>query len=524
MIEPTVIPEETSSSALELAFEVEETARAIVDLARRSSCCGPRLASEVGAALPARARASKRRRHRVRPTSCRFVLPEVTVVEADVSRTVGDLLVADGRIVDLVPVGTAVSPDFERLPQYRGCFVTAALVDMHGHFPPDNILGLTSRFLLLHLAHGVTTVRDAGDVDGTATPAVRDGLADGRFVGPRVFSSGPFVTRAPARWGNSLFVEGPADAERIALELRRRGMQCMKLYENLRRDEIVALERAAREHGLVTLGHVPTALGFEDAPLADAQHFFGVAPPASLPRDHVLDRNAHWDAVDDARVDVIVRAAVEGQRANTPTVVALARLASAGAEGVLDDAATRLLPQMFRTVVWHPTRGLPAYRSPTPSRADRLQRALAAKLALVGRLHRAGAPLRLGTDVQQPFVVPGAALHEELRLFVRAGVAPAVALRMATRDAALALGRSDLGTTRKSACADLVVWGADPSQDLSALSTMRAVVHEGSLFDHGALARELDEDLAMRDRAFERIASSVLSRLALWRVSRRFVA
>jgi hypothetical protein len=524
MIEQTMISRGESLPS-DWSREVDETARAIQELSRRSACCGPALArAEPSAPMPSRERGSDRRRHHLRPSSTRFVLPEVTVIEADVARSVGDLLVADGRIVDLVPVGTPVPDDFQRLETYRGRFVTAALIDMHVHFPPNNILGLTSRFMLLPLAHGVTTVRDAGDVDGTATPAVRDGLSDGRFIGPRVFSAGPFVTRGPARWTNSLFVNSPDDADTIAVELRRRGMACMKLYENLRRDEILALERAARTHGLLTLGHVPTHLGFEDAPLADAQHFFGVPPPGSLPRDHVLDRNSHWDAVDDARMDVIVRAAVEGRRANTPTAIAVERLLLAGDGGPLDDDVTRLLPKMFRSVIWHPKHGLPAYRSPTPMRTARLQKALAGKLALIGRLHRAGAPLRLGTDVQQPFVVPGAALHGELRLFAQAGIAPSTVLRMATRDAALALAQPELGTTRRGACADLVVWDADPSVDLAALSTMRAVIHRGALFDHAAIMRELDEDLAMRDRSFERIASHVLSRLALWRVSRRFVA
>lgn len=46
-------------------------------------------------------------------------------------------------------------------------------------------------------------------------------------------------------------------------------------------------------------GHVPTRLAYEDALVPDVQHFFGVPPPASLARDHVIDRAADWQEVDD---------------------------------------------------------------------------------------------------------------------------------------------------------------------------------------------------------------------------------
>jgi hypothetical protein len=267
---------------------------------------------------------------------------------------------------------------------------------------------------------------------------------------------------------------------------------------------------------------VPTQLAYEEARLADAQHFFGVPPPASLERDHVLDRAMCWEAVDDARMDVVVRAAVEGRLANTPTLVATERLVAAGPTGLLDDPSLRLLPRIFREIVWHPRLGLPAYRDPDARRVERLRAALDKKLALVGRLHRAGAALRIGTDFQS-FAVPGWALHQEMRLFEQAGIPTETVLKMATRDAALALGQSDLGVIRKGAIADLLVCRDDPSRDLRALSTARAVAHAGALYSSEHLWSEIHDNLESRDRAFERYGASVLARLGMWRIARRFV-
>jgi len=506
---------------------LDELARAVMQLAERSACC-----SEVASASPApsvavdeKPRAPRRRgRHRTRPVSRRFVLPAVTVLEPGVGRQVADVLVGDGKVADVVPPRDGEYEGYERLEIYRGSFVMPALTDMHTHVAPHNALGLVDLWMLLYYAHGITTIRDAGDTDGTSFDESRDGLASGRLIGPRIFAAGPFVNKRTSRprWSNNLFLDGPDDAVAIARTLVQRGHRCMKIYEDLTVEDIAALERAAAEHGLVTLGHVPTQLAYEDARLADAQHFFGVPPPASLPRNHVLDRTMCWEAVDDKRMDVIVRAAVAGRLANTPTLVATERLVAAGPTGRLDDPSLKLLPRIFSDVIWSPRWGLPAYRHPDAKRIDRLQAALDKKLALVGRLYRAGATVRIGTDFQS-FAVPGWALHAEMRLFERAGIPTETVLKMVTRDAALALGQTDVGVIRKNAIADLLVCRDDPSRDLGALSTIRAVAHAGALYSSEHLWSEIKDNVEAHDRLFARVGANLLARLGMWRIARRFV-
>jgi hypothetical protein len=453
------------------------------------------------------------RRHRTRAVSAKFVLPAVTRIEPGQTREVVDVIVDGGRIAGIVRPGSAHPDGYDVLDAYRGHFVLPALIDMHGHLPPDNVLRLTGLFLLLHLTHGVTTVRDAGDLDGTAAPAALRGIADGRFLGPRILPSGPFVTRGAPRWPNSIVVTDGVG--HVAAEIRASGARCMKLYENLEVADIGALERDAAREGLLTLGHVPTRLGIEEAPLADAQHLFGVPPPASLPRDHVADRTLHWECVDDKRIDVVVRAMADTQRANTPTLVVTDRLVARG--------DVSWLPRFYADVVWSPRIGLPAYRDPDPGRADRAARTLATKLRLIERLHRAGAPLRIGTDVQQPFVVPGEALHREMALFADAGVPLADVWRLATHDAARALGIAGLGSTACGSLADLGVYARDPTADLANLSSLVAVVHRGALLRRSDLGDEARAEVAARDHGFARISSAVLARLAMWKATRKFV-
>ena len=506
---------------------VDAVAAALAQVASASMCCTGASSPAPGptpVARPAAGQSSARPRegrHRSRPTSRRFVLPRVTIIEPTVRREVADVVVADGRIVDVLAPGSGPYEGYDLLELYRGCFVLPSLTDMHTHLPPHNVLNLIDLFLLLFLAHGITTIRDAADIDGTSLPEYRDGIDAGRFIGPRSFPAGPFLVKGRTRWTNTMQVDGPDDAERIARDLVRQGMRCMKLYENLKVDEIAALERAASHQGLITLGHVPTLLGIEEAKLADAQHFFGVAPPASLPRDHVLDRLIFWDAVDDKRIDTVVRSAVEGGLANTPTLVVTERLLAAGPRGFLDDPSLDLVPRFYRDVIWHPHHGLPAYRRPDEERIVRIKATMEKKFELVRRLYHAGATLRVGTD-SQAYVVPGSALHTEMKLFEQAGIPTSVVLKMATRDAALALGQEDLGVIRKGAVADLLVCAADPTENLDALASMRAVAHRGALYCAEHLWDEIHDRLRAQNGTFMRLGAAALARLAMWSLARRF--
>src|SRR4029077_2884068 len=127
----------------------------------------------------------------------RFDISGVTVVNPGRSRSAAcTLAVADGAIASIAPSGA--SPPSE----YSGCFALPGLIDMHVHLPPDNALKLTQGAALLYMLHGVTSVREAGDLDGTAVAAARTLGTEGVHPVPRVFSCGPFVGAGKATFKN----------------------------------------------------------------------------------------------------------------------------------------------------------------------------------------------------------------------------------------------------------------------------------------------------------------------------------
>jgi imidazolonepropionase-like amidohydrolase len=392
---------------------------------------------------------------------------------------------------------------------FRGAYVLPGLVDLHTHLPPDNAIRLTPYFALLYLAHGVTAIRDVGDVDGTAVPAARTGIASGAFPGPRIAACGPFVAGGPPRWTNTIVVDGAEAAAAAVASIKAAGFECVKSYDDLDTAEIRAIVTAASALGLPVLGHVPAALAYEEALVPEVQHFHGVPEPRDLARDHVIDRIADWQDVDDERLDVIVRASLDHGIVNTPTLVSMQRiLGYADHEAMLRDPMTRLMPRLYRDVVWSPTEGIPAYRGLSAAVLQRLREAYAKRLELVRRLHAAGAEIRIGTDVQQPFVAPGASVHEEMRLFAAAGIPIEDVWAIATWKAGQTLGIPDLGRLVPGAPADLLVFREDPSGDLEALDTLEAVVADGRLYARADL-----EAAAVAHRA--RVEGVIFDRLSV---------
>ncbi len=451
------------------------------------------------------------------PAATAFTLPDVQVVTPARERSRGRTLrIHEGAITSID--GGALPPVGTVLERFAGHTVLPGIVNMHTHLPAESPLGLTAYFGLLQVAHGVTTVREAGDMDGTTVAAARRAFEDEGWIGPRVVPCGPFVGGSDPRWANSVVVTSPAQAPGVVARLVASGARCMKLYDDLDLPRIRALVDAARAADLPVIGHVPFGLTFEEARVPDTQHLMGVARPEDIERgDHVVFRIVDWRRVDEARMDEVVAATRAHGLAHTPTLVSTHQLRHyQDYEAARRDPTVVLLPRLFRDVAWHPRDGIPFYRDLGPEDLATIRDAHQKKLRLVAKLHAAGAPLFVGTDTQQPFVVPGAAAWMEMRLFAEAGIPTEKVWAHATWRAGRALGVADLGTVAAGAPADLLVFRDDPSRELAALESLAAVVAAGRLY----LREDLEAAIARYQEHYAGVVVDTLSVAVARRIMR----
>ncbi len=112
---------------------------------------------------------------------------------------------------------------------------------------------------------------------------------------------------------------------------------------------------------------------------------------------------------------------------------------------------------------------------PDEATAQRYRAAVAKMREFTGRLYRAGVPLVAGTDN-----LPGLVLHSELIGYVQAGLTPAQALQVATRNGARYTGtEADRGAITPGRRADLILVDGEPTERIDDIRRVALVITQG---------------------------------------------
>jgi hypothetical protein len=140
-----------------------------------------------------------------------------------------------------------------------------------------------------------------------------------------------------------------------------------------------------------------------------------------------------------------------------------------------DDPALEYLSPGVRTA-WR--------RLPLPQGAIVSSSAFDFMKRVTASLHRAGVPLVAGTDaLGAPLIVPGTSLHRELHLLAECGLTPWEAIRTATVNPAVFLGREqEFGRVAVGMRADLLLVEENPLRNLETLKQPVGVMVRGRWF------------------------------------------
>jgi imidazolonepropionase-like amidohydrolase len=369
------------------------------------------------------------------------------------------VLVRGDRIVAVAPpylvdVGEA------RIIDATGKFVLPGLSDMHVHFWNKEDLNL---FLL----NGVTTVRNLfGSPEHVRW---RDEIAKGLRDGPTILTAGPIIDGNPPLWPGSAVVTTPDAARKVVHEQKAAGYDWLKVYSGLSVEAYDAVLDEAKKVSMPVAGHVPKAVGIVKA-IGSGQRtiehldgyvpFFGDPPAGDLVKPTVS--SGVW---------------------NCPTLIVTDNFGKMDHPEQL--AKMRGLDLVSPTVrdQWDPKNDFRLQKF-TPEMFESVRQKNLKRRELVRDLSKAGGNLVLGTDTGNPYVIPGFAVVEELKLLVQSGLTPWQALRTATAAAGELQGHpGSLGVVVDGARADLIIVDKDPLVDINqvadpGLVIVRGVVHE----------------------------------------------
>jgi hypothetical protein len=405
------------------------------------------------------------------------------------------IVIRGERIAAVAGPGEAVEipPGASRVDG-RKAFALPGLIDAHVHLVHVlDYAGVTGDEVLpLYLAAGVTSVRSTGDEIVAATLVARI-AADHPGTSPRVFTCSPLLDAdPPIHRGAGRAVADPAQVPAVLDEVKRWGAATAKIYAGTRREVGRAIIEEGKRRGLFVTAHLG-AYSAQDAAtdgVEGLEHITSVFDSA-IPPEHSGGRGR----VDltNPRCEALIAELARRKVFVDPTLTVFRNMILLpDVPEVRDHPDVALAPGRLRAF-W------PIYlqRSGCPqggSLEDR-RREFAKYQELVGRLHRAGVTLLVGTDSPEPHVTPGVSLHQEMERLVESGLTPAEVLRAATLNNARALRQeANLGSIAAGKLADLVLLTGNPLEDVRNTRRIELVVRGGLVVRPSEILRSVPRD------------------------------
>jgi imidazolonepropionase-like amidohydrolase len=421
------------------------------------------------------------------------VMPDVTVI------------VTAGRISAVGKSASVRVPKGAQTVDASGKFLIPGLWDMHVHIQDEQELPL-------YVANGVTGVRVMWGRPFHHEWRMR--VESGSLTGPRMVIGSGIVDGPVPIWPGSISVRNEEEAREAVRKSKAEGAEFIKVYELLPRAAFFALADESKRQGISFAGHVPQLVSAgeaADAGMKSMEHLTGILQASSsreaqlrsvtLAKVENLHGNKASQYIPEERQLMMDSFSLEKEKSliehlrttrtwQTPTLIVLRNSEVPDGNALQNDPRLKYIPASLKSS-WAEQVD-PGKRSPEAIAFEKW--AYERQVETVGLMHGAGTELLAGSDVRNPYCMPGFGLHDELALLVQAGLTPAEALRAATLNPARFLGReADLGTIAQGKTADLVLLDGNPLQDIRNTTKIGAVVFNGRFADRAALDRMLSQ-------------------------------
>jgi imidazolonepropionase-like amidohydrolase len=407
------------------------------------------------------------------------------------------ILIRDGRIAEIGPSIRVTVPPGVRTLDLSGRTVIPGLVGMHDHLfytaAGGRAVQMSYTGPRLYLASGVTTIRTAGSRSTYNEINLRDAINQGQVPGPHIHLTAPYIT-GKAGGGSMDVITSPDEARRFVAYWGSEGATWIKAYTDIGRAELGAAIKEAHKHGMKVTGHL-CSVSFREAVelgIDNLEHGMltasdfdpskqpDVCPVTVVGRNNAVDPRGE---VARATIQALVKhgvsmtstlAVYEPFVANRPTKE----------PRVLNAMAPEVRASYMQTRQEIDSTGA------GPITVEGLKSAMAFEREFVD----AGGNLAAGVD---PTGLGGALAgygdQRNYELFIEAGFAPAMAIRIMSLNGAKILGVDrQLGSVERGKRADLVVLEGDLTATPTAIEKPSTVFKDGVAYDSAKLIASVE--------------------------------
>ncbi len=441
----------------------------------------------------------------VRVNAPKIVLEHARVIDGTGGAPVEDrnIVIERGKITALQAGSDTPATDGTTVLNLRGYTVMPGIVGMHNHLyyvaqpngdsqwnsePPVLVPQMTFSAPRLYLAGGVTTMRTTGSVETYADLNLKRAIEEGTLPGPHIDVTGPYLEGS-----NSYFIQmhqlsGPDEARQMVDYWADRGVTSFKAYMNITRAELKAAIEAAHKRGIKVTGHLCSVTYKEAAELGvdDLEHGFFVntqLDPNKKPDVCSESEGAytleHMEA-SGAEAKDLLETLVKHHVAITSTLPVFESGGIPGRPPLRQQVLDVMTPEAREAYLYNRER-------PATMKPSKIDWAMLYKrdVELERAFVTAGGLLLAGPDpTGNGGVVPGFGDQREIELLVEAGFSPVEAIKIATLNGAIYLGKQDqIGTIAAGKNADLVVIKGDPASHIADIENVEIVFKDGVGYD-----------------------------------------
>ena len=372
---------------------------------------------------------------------------------------------------------------------YHLFYITRPNLDSRRHFdPPVLVPQMTFSAPRLYLAGGVTTMRTTGSVETYADLNLKHDIDAGKLPGPHIDVTGPYLEGSTSYFIQMPHLTSADDARQTVEYWAGQGVTSFKAYMNITRAELKAAIDAAHKRGIKVTGHLCSVTYKEAAELGidDLEHGFFVNTQLDTDKKPDLCSQSAGEETlarmdpNSAEAKDLIDTLVSHHVAVTSTLPVFEGDAGGGRPPLRQQALDAMTPQAREDFFL-------VRQRPASAPAPKIDRAMLWKhdLELEHAFVSAGGLLLSGPDpTGRGDVLPGFGDQRGIELLVEAGFSPVEAIKIATLNGAIYLGRDkQIGSVTSGKNADLVVIKGDPSKQISDIENVEIVFKDGVGYD-----------------------------------------
>lgn len=436
-----------------------------------------------------------------------LLILNATIVDVKAGTTEADQLVAiSGDTISAV-VGMNERSQYEAKEIFdaENNYLMPGLWDNHVHFRGgDTLIQENKNFLPLFLAYGITSVRDAGGDIVSSVLAWREQIKNNELAGPRIFTPGPKLDGPNPAWTGSLKVETVEDIQVALDSLETLNADFIKMYDgSLSNEMFYQIIEAAEARGMQITGHMPMSadiLKATEMGLDGSEHLYYVLKSASPLADSLTKLNLGYGMVNDLVESFDPKLANEAYDKLQDHKVFVTPTLHIGRtlSRVLDEDHSKdsILPYIGSGIQKTYLGRIKSAERARKSGSNMRQAMENKSLEMIKPMFDAGVPLLAGSDSGpfNSFVYPGPSLHDELALFVEAGLSPQQALSTSIINGPAFFGLEDYyGSVAAGKVADILLLKENPLDNLQNLTKIFALIQGEDIYTKQDLQNMLQE-------------------------------